>query len=58
MNELKLYVWYSPEYNDIRIATKERGYVFKDEYGKFHSYFYSFEDRMIKTINFYLIGEL
>lgn len=58
----KEFVWYSPEWNEIKVSKKSDGFLFKNEHGQFHSCYrvnrsldsnYEF-----KTASFYLIGEL
>lgn len=49
-------VWYSPEWNEIRIATRESGYLFKDEYGEKHLC-YKLLPATFETSDFYYIGE-
>lgn len=60
MNE---YVWYSPEWDEIRVATKEAGFLFKDAAGIHHLCYnlgtVNDESRKpFQTTAFYLIGEL
>lgn len=60
MSDEKEYVWYSPKWNEIRIAKKEDGYLFKDEEGFLHLC-YNIGNPLRKpfeTVSFYLIGEL
>lgn len=54
----KEFIWYSPEWNEIRIATKEAGYLFKDEIGEHHLCYKLDRDEPFLTKPFYLIGEL
>lgn len=57
------FVWYSPEWDEIRIATKDSGFLFKDNIGAYH-FCYNLgnvndESRQpFQTSAFYLIGEL
>jgi hypothetical protein len=38
-NDKTEYLWYSPEWDLFDIATRDSGFVFKDEHGEFHSCF-------------------
>ena len=52
-------VWYSPEWDQWRIAGRIEGYVFKDDFGEFHSCWRTYmENNEIKFADakFYLMG--
>lgn len=52
-------VWYSPERDDIAIATKESGFLFKNEDGEFHlRYLLNDYIHAFKTYKYFLVGEL
>lgn len=53
----QLFVWYSPKWDEIRLATKESGFMFKDGYGEKHLC-YRLPPRAFEMADFYLIGEL
>ena len=50
-------VWYSPKWDEIRLATKDEGFLFKDEYGEKHLC-YRLPPRPFEMADFYYIGEL
>jgi hypothetical protein len=52
------YIWYSPEWNELRVATKETGYLFKDDIGVHHLCYHLHKETTFETKPFYLIGEL
>jgi hypothetical protein len=51
-----LYVWYSPQWDEIRVATKSSGFLFKEIRGEFHLCYRL--NPPFQTSAFYLIGEL
>lgn len=50
-------VWYSPDYDQLYVARKTDGFLFKDKYGEF-LLMYGTLDGIFKAWPCYLIGEL
>lgn len=51
-------VWYSPEVDQLFVAFKSEGFVFKNEFGEFHMRWYIAPMRKLVMLECYLIGEL
>lgn len=52
-------VWYSPERDELRVERASAGFIFEDEYGKFHSVFFWDVNKVSSFVsNYYLIGSL
>lgn len=49
-------VWYSPEWDEIRVADKTDGFLFKDEIGELHLCYRL--TKPFKMSSFYYIGDL
>lgn len=58
-SEKPLFVWYSPELDEVDISTRESGFVFNDKGVEFHlNYLIHDQIHPFKTYQFFLIGEL
>lgn len=54
----KLSVWYSPEWDELRLAPKSDGFLFKNDIGEFHlCYRLKHPFNPTRLTEFYYIGE-